>query len=265
MKAVTPEQMAELEAEAYRAGASDSDFMEEAGSGVALVVHDFVEKYNLDRQVLLLCGKGNNAGDAYVSGIHLLHLDYQVFALQIAPLEECSPLCRQNYERFMQEGGRVAISFSEYPVSGVIVDGIFGTGFRGKAEAEYAACIDLANQTKLPIISVDIPSGINGQTGAAEGSAIEAAETAFLGLPKTGFFLGDGWNHVGRLHYVDFGLSKELIDECATELIMLTGDMLAPLLPPIKRNRHKYEAGYVVALAGLQVCLEQRYLLPPLH
>lgn len=250
MKTASPHQMAELEIEAYRAGASDSDFMEEAGSGVALAVHDMAEKYNLDRQVLLLCGKGNNAGDAYVTGIHLLHLEYIVFALQIAPIEECSPLCKQNYERFIQEGGRLATSFGEYPLSGIIVDGIFGTGFRGKVDAEYEAIINLANQAQLPIIAIDIPSGLNGETGAVEGSAIAAFQTAFLGLPKTGFFLRDGWNHVGRLHYVDFGLPHELIESLQSNMIMLTGELLAPYLPPIKRNRHKYEAGYVVGLSG---------------
>jgi ADP-dependent NAD(P)H-hydrate dehydratase / NAD(P)H-hydrate epimerase len=250
MKIVSSHQMAELEASAYRAGASESDFMEEAGSGIALLVQDYLEINNLNHQVLLLCGKGNNAGDAYVAGIYLLNLEYIVFALQIEPIEICTPLCKQNYERFIHEGGRLVSSFSECTSAAIILDGIFGTGFRGNIDSKYAAIIELANQSRLPIIAVDIPSGLNGETGKVEKSAIIATATAFLGLPKTGFFLLDGWNHVGKLHYVDFGLSQEFIAACPSDLIMLSADILMPLLPPIKRSRHKYEAGYVIGLAG---------------
>jgi len=250
MKVASPQQMSNIESLAYRDGASETDFMEEAGSGVALIVNDYVEKNDLDRIAILLCGKGNNAGDAYVAGIHLLHLDYQVIAIQTAPIHTCSFLCKQNYERFMNEGGRLADPLPEFPPHGIIIDGLFGTGFRGKVEDPYATLISLANNSRLPIIAVDIPSGLNGETGVAEGDAIIATETAFLGLPKKGFFLNDGWNHVGKLRYVDFGLPKEYIESFDSEMTMLSEDIVKPLLPPIKRNRHKYEAGYVVALSG---------------
>ena len=250
MKVVSSSQMANIESLAYRDGSSETDFMEEAGSGVALVVHDYVEKYDIARIAILLCGKGNNGGDAYVAGIHLLHLDFEVYAVQSNNIEECSPLCRQNYERFIHEGGRHADTLTEFPSAGIIVDGIFGTGFHGKVSEPYDALIVLANNSGLPIISIDIPSGLNGETGLVEGVAIIANETAFLGLPKIGFFLNDGWNHVGKLRYVDYGLPKKYIDDLEPDLVMLSEEMLQPLMPPVKRSRNKYEAGYVVGLAG---------------
>ncbi|MBS4168184.1 NAD(P)H-hydrate dehydratase [Parachlamydia sp. AcF125] len=255
MKVVSPKQMMQIEADAYRGGSSESDFMEEAGSGVALFVHELVEKHDLNRQVTLLCGKGNNAGDAYVAGIHLLHLDYEVLALQLSPLEECSHLCKQNYHRFLMEGGRIAHADSptlpSFLQTGVIVDGIFGTGFHGPIKDPiYRAAILQANDSALPIIAIDIPSGLNGETGEVLGEAIQATETVFLGLPKTGFFLQDGWNHVGKLRYVDFGLPGTYIEKSAEELIMLSPDIISPLIPKIKRTRDKYERGQVVGLAG---------------
>jgi NAD(P)H-hydrate epimerase len=254
MKVVSSQQMSQIEEIAYQEGASKSDFMEEAGSGVALVVHDYVEKNSLDHHVLLLCGKGNNAGDAYVAGIHLLHLEFDVFALQLIPIEECSSLCQTSFHRFINEGGRILTVNSPkdlvFPSNGVIIDGIFGTGFKGQVQEPYASLIHAANESRLPIISIDIPSGLNGETGRTEGDAIIATETAFLGLPKTGFFLRDGWNHVGKLRYVDFGLPQQYIDQSEADLIMLAADTMKPLLPPIVRNRHKYQAGYVVGLAG---------------
>lgn len=250
MKVVSPKQMSELESLAIKAGASESDFMEEAGSGVALVVLDYIEHYNLEHVVILLCGKGNNAGDALVAGIQLLHLDYEVFAIFPALPSEFSPLCKQNYERFLNEGGRLLKGLEDIPLGAVIIDGFFGTGFRGSLLEPYHSLIEAANQSKCPIISVDIPSGLNGETGTAEGGAIIATETVFLGLPKRGFFLNDGWNYVGKLRYVDFGLAHEYVNHLKTDLVMLSEDLVKPLLPPIKRNRHKYETGYVVGLAG---------------
>lgn len=246
--------MADLDAQAYRDGASESDFMEEAGSGVALVVHDLAEAEELSRQVILLCGKGSNAGDAYIAGIHLLHLEYEVIAYQLFPHSECNRLCQEHQYQFMNEGGRIQeISDLEealFPDQGIIVDGIFGTGFRGKIEEPIASIITRANNSQLPIIAIDIPSGLNGETGEVGSVAIVARTTAFLGLPKKGFFLLEGWNHVGSLTYVDYGLPRQYIDEAETDIIMLSPDILKPLMPPIKRNRHKYQAGHVVGLAG---------------
>lgn len=250
MKVVTPQQMSEIESLAYKDGASDSEFMEEAGSGVALFVQDYVERHNLDRVVFLLCGKGNNTGDAYVAGIQLLHLDYEVFAIQPTPISECSRLCRQNNERFLHEGGRSIKSLEEYPVNGIIIDGIFGTGVKGTVAEPYLSLIVSANESPMPVISIDIPSGLDGETGVVANEAILATETVFLGLPKKGFFFKDGWNYIGKLRYVDFGLAKEYIEGLSSDQIMVTSEIASELLPEIIPNRHKYEAGYVVGLAG---------------
>lgn len=254
MKIVTAQQMSQLESNAYRDGSSESDFMEEAGSGVALIVHDYIENHHLDRHIILLCGKGNNAGDAYVAGVHLLHLEYHVVAYQTVSINDCSHLCRENYFRFLQEGGMVKEITSpeeiSYPSSGVIVDGLLGTGFHGEIREPLASFIGSANLSHLPIIAVDIPSGLSGDTGEAAIPCIRATVTAFLGLPKIGFFFLDGWNHVGKLEYVDFGLPASYIEEFDTEMHMLSPDMLRPFIPPVVPNRHKYQAGYVVGLAG---------------
>lgn len=254
MKTVSPDQMSFLESKAYRDGASELDFMEEAGSGVALIAQDYAETNGLDRQIVLLCGKGNNAGDAYVCGIQLLHLEYDVTAYQLFPIEECSSLCKQHQVDFVNAGGRyrevTSVEEVVIPSMGMIIDGIFGTGFHGAPPPHILSIIQFANATKVPIIAVDIPSGLHGENGQVSGGAIVATITAFLGLPKKGFFLENGWNYVGKLAYVDFGLPKDYIDEVKTDLLMLSPDMLRNLMPPLVRNRHKYQAGHVVGLAG---------------
>lgn len=254
MKVVSAQQMSYLESLAYRDGASESDFMEEAGSGIALVVHEYVESHKAARPVILVCGKGNNAGDGYVVGIHLINLDYEVLAYQLTPITESSRLCRASYQRFLQAGGRVIqIQTAEelfLPPEGIIVDAIFGTGFHGQVAEPFKSIIKKLNASNLPIISVDIPSGLDGSSGQAADAAIIATETAFLGLPKTGFFLLEGWDCVGKLRYVDFGLPHNYIEESDSDMIMLSSDFLSSYLPKLKRSRHKYQAGSVIAIAG---------------
>lgn len=252
MKVVSPQEMALIEQQAFRDGASEYDFMEEAGSGIAIIAHDLAEQNNIDRKIILLCGKGNNGGDTYVAGIQLLHLDYEVIALQPYPQSEFSHLCSSNYVSFINEGGQVIEDFKgfTFPESGIIIDGLFGTGFSGKVTEPIASLIKAANRSNLPIVSVDIPSGLNGETGEVSGQAITATMTAFLELPKTGFFLREGWNQVGNLIYVNFGLPKIHAEKMQTRMVMLSPDLLKPLMPPIKRNRHKYQSGHIVGLAG---------------
>jgi hydroxyethylthiazole kinase-like uncharacterized protein yjeF len=203
---------------------------------------------------VLLCGKGNNAGDTYYAGTQLIRLDYEVTAYQLFPINECSELCKEQHISFLNEGGKVRyISLPEemyFPPNGLIIDGIFGTGFHGLVEEPIASFIRSANESRIPILSVDIPSGLNGATGEVLGDAIVATMTAFLGLPKTGFFLRDGWNHVGALLYVNFGLEQDYMDSAQADMIMLSPEILKPLMPRIKYNRHKYQAGHVVGLAG---------------
>lgn len=253
-KVVTAKCMAKAEQEAYKEGYSEAGFMNQAGQGIAEFVADYIEKHHLSKKVLLLCGKGNNAGDAYVAGTALVARGYDVKAIEVVPLEECSPLCQMNLKAFQAARGVVQSvtddNVEEYLEAGVIVDGLFGTGFKGLVKEPFASLIRKANASKKPILAVDIPSGVNGDTGVVEGDAIVATETLFLGLPKTGFFLENGWNYVGALRYVNFGLplsSQELVKE---DFRLLTIEDIARLIPRHKRNAHKYERGYVVGLAG---------------
>lgn len=246
--------MHHIESEAKEDGSSEVEFMEEAGSGVALVVQDFVERYGIARAIAILAGKGNNGGDAYVAAIHLLHLEYTVIVYQYPSLSSATEMTQRNAARFAAEGGKILevsdASEIEFPQEGIILDGIFGTGFDRHVEGTYLSLIRAANESGLMIISIDIPSGLNGATGEAFPLSIKATETAYLGLPKTGFFLRDGWNNVGTLRYVDFGLPDEYIEEVEADFILLTPDVVIPMIPKIVRTRHKYEAGLTVGLAG---------------
>jgi ADP-dependent NAD(P)H-hydrate dehydratase / NAD(P)H-hydrate epimerase len=254
LKIVTAHEMSRIEGMAYAEGASEQTFMENAGEAIAKVAEDYIHDHYLPKSITLLVGKGNNGGDAYAAGARLLDRGFNVTALHIYVLDQCGPLCKTMYEKFRSRGGIIHHVHDEqsfrFEPAGVILDGLVGTGFHGKAEDILALAIECANRSKLPILAIDIPSGVNGNTGEVGSVAIHATETIFLGLPKIGFFLKEGWDHVGKLRYASFGLHEKYIAEAKTIAYFLNEKMVPRLLPPIKRTRHKYQAGYVLAVAG---------------
>jgi hydroxyethylthiazole kinase-like uncharacterized protein yjeF len=254
LKVVSADQMAQIEEIAYAEGASEQTFMENAGEAIADAVKNFIEANDLPKTVTLLVGKGNNGGDAYAAGAKLIQRGFNTTALAIYPLDSCGLLCKAMHEKFRSCGGIIGHTQKEqsfhFEPEGVILDGLVGTGFKGKAEGVLALAIESANRSGLPIIAIDIPSGLDGTTGAVETVAIKATETIFLGLPKSGFFLKEGWDHVGVLRYASFGLGEKYIVAAKPIASLLNEEQLLKILPPIKRTRHKYQAGYVLSFAG---------------
>jgi len=252
MKIVTPKEMARIESIAYNEGSKEELFMESAGRGVAEKVFHFCNDLSLGKKILLLCAKGNNSGDAYVAGTYLLANGFSVAAYQPVALDECSPLCKLNGQRFFSSGGRKLseLSGSEkiFDDYDLIIDGMFGTGFHGELRDPYQSIVKTINEAELPVIAIDIPSGVNGKTG--EGDGIHASSTVYLGLPKQGFFLNDGWNHVGYLEHVDFGLGEKYVEQAEAAFRLITHEQCEVLRPPLIRNRHKYQAGTVIGVAG---------------
>ncbi len=243
LKVVTAQEMARIERGAIAKGASEERWIEAAGRGVAEAVIALIEREKLPRKVLLLVGKGNNGADALAAGICLLGEGFDVRAFQ---LYNAGSAYNQKFAEEFRKKSRGQIESKLWFEGGVVVDGFLGTGFEGVVEEKMAAAIRAANESGLPIVAVDIPSGLNGSTGEVGGVAIVARETVALGLPKMGFFLREGWNCVGRVRVVDFGLPKEAVAEA--EAVAYVPRVLA--LPKIVRNRHKYQAGYVVGFGG---------------
>ncbi len=205
-------------------------------------------------QITLLCGSGNNAADAYAAGVILMKGGFVVTAIALAPLESSSKLCQLQAKLFIKKGGAIKFVSTaleiDFGKSNLIIDGILGTGFHGQVEGLYRIAIEKANASSAFIVSIDVPSGINGTTGEVASVAINASATLFLGLPKTGCFLAEAWNYVGWIHCYDFGLGNTFIDQAEEDFILINDELILSIFPPIKRTQHKYEAGYVVGLGG---------------
>lgn len=246
LKVVSAEEMTRIENSAYQEGASEQTFVENAGKAIANAIMHFIEHHALSKTVCLLTGKGNNGADAFAAGAELIQHGFTVTAQPIFPKEALGSLCKIMCEKFFSCGGKM----HQGKWTGILIDGLVGTGFKGKAEGPLAAAITSANQSGLPILAIDIPSGLNGTTGEVKTVAIKATETIFLGLPKKGFFLKSGWDHVGTLRYASFGLAEKNIALANPSAILLKEENLSLQFPPLLRTRHKYQAGYVLAIAG---------------
>jgi len=253
-KIVTSREMARMEKEACSRGEQAEGFMDRAGFNIATLVQEYIENEKLSRRITLLTGKGNKAGDGYVAALALLQRGFHVEALELYSFDQCSPLCKAKGENFRSSGGKIHLINDqapiEFPKEGILLDGLVGTGFRGKAEDLLARVIEEANRASLPIIAIDIPSGISGDTGDVGSVGIRATMTIYLGLPKLGFFLEKGYEHLGELKKAEFGLQEYDIDHAHAEGFLLDKDFWPSLLPEISRTQHKYKRGYVLVWAG---------------
>lgn len=242
---LSAKEMARIEKLAIQDGFSEETFMTRAGAKVADVVADFIEP---DFIILLLVGKGNKGGDALMAGGLLAEKGFSVHAFSPFSFKESSPLNQLMRSFYRDQGGVFldeSVDFSSYDL---IVDGLLGTGFEGKLDSKLKSLIQQANESSLPIFAIDIPSGLNGTTGEGFKEAIQAAITIALGCAKSGCFLQDGWNVVGDLIVEDFGLPPAYIEQA--KLLGELVDISALKTPALIRNRHKYEAGYVIGFGG---------------
>lgn len=247
IKVVSSQEMARVERLAVQAGCSEEAFVDEAGKQAAAAALRMIEGRRLPKRAYLLIGKGNKGADAYAAGIQLLEEGIRVTAVALIQSEKCSALNRKKGAEFVKRRGQIVrerVVFEE----GLLIDGLLGTGFHGEVGGEAESLILSANGSKLPILAIDLPSGLDGTTGEAKGACIEADETVTLGMAKSGLFLREGWNHTGRLTVASFGLPARWIAE-GKEIAYLP-DPARFVLPKIVRNRHKYQAGYVVGYAG---------------
>lgn len=249
MKILHPEEMARIESLAYARGYQEESFMEIAGRGIADHVATYLLRTDPTMPVTLLVGPGNNGGDAFVAGSYLMQKGFCVNAYLPKPLDDCKPLCKKNGLRFQSHGGQILTAPSIRQGS-LFLDGLFGTGFHGELRDPYAKLIREINREASAVIAIDIPSGLNGKDGSISGEAFFAKETIYLGHPKSGFFIGKGYEHVGTLRRVDFGLPLQESESSIPAFELADPNELLKAIPPIRRTQHKYSAGYIVGIAG---------------
>jgi NAD(P)H-hydrate epimerase len=214
--------MRRADALAAEGGVPSLTLMENAGGGVAAVAAKFWKK----GPVAVLCGPGNNGGDGFAAA---RLLSAQGWPVRLALLGEKDSL--KGDARIMAERYAGAVeSFAPTVLDGaqVIVDAIFGTGLARPLEGLAAAMIDAANAHAAPILAVDIPSGVNADTGAVLGTAIRAERTATFLLKKTGHVLFPGRALCGAVDVIDIGIPLSVLEKIKPATFENRPDLCAP-------------------------------------
>jgi NAD(P)H-hydrate epimerase len=192
--------------------------MENAGRGAA----ELLLRLNPDqRRVLMLCGPGNNGGDGFVVARHLQNRGNEVDVLLVALEEKLSPDARINAEIWKHTGPLWTVNPGQpldVEIQGIldgapgwIVDALFGTGLQRSLIGPYAEIVERLNVRKRPVLALDIPSGLDADTGEPLGPTIRATHTATFVAPKLGFSNPTSQAWTGEVHTIDIGAPKALL------------------------------------------------------
>lgn len=208
MRRVTAKEMQEIDRIAIEEqGIPSLTLMENAGKAVAEVAMDMAKP---DASISIVCGRGNNGGDGLVAARYLIENGYKPSICLLGDISNIKNDVKVNLEKLTKLNYSLANEIN--PDSDLIIDAIFGTGFKGETEGKVAQIIEFINALKRPVLTVDVPSGLDATTGKAAKFCIKADKTVTFGLPKQGFYVGDGPKYAGQITVKQIGFPKELLE-----------------------------------------------------
>lgn len=228
-------------------GVSLYQLMERAGEAAFALCRRL---YPDARRWLILCGHGNNGGDGYV--IARCAKQYGIEITIISGTGD-SPLpaeAQQARENWLNNYGHILSHDAVWPLNcDLIIDGLLGTGINSAPREPYASLINQANQYPAPVVSLDIPSGLDANTGMAHGEVVYASQTLTFVALKSGLLTGQARDVVGKLYYNSLGLSRWLAEQ-KPQLQRLTVDCLNQWIKPRRPCSHKGEHGKLLFIGG---------------
>jgi len=255
---VTVSESRQLDQLAEQAGVPSIVLMENAALRLAEVVQ---QHFELDppKRIVVVCGKGNNGGDGLALARHLHNIGFSVQAFLLADPNELKGDAAVNFRAATQLGVPVQPLPSPDDLchlieplrhADLVVDALLGTGIVGEVRGIYADAIPLLNEHARRILSVDVPSGINSDTGEVCGVAVRADATVTLGAIKLGLMLFPAADYVGDLFLGSLGVPEALLDSLNIHRFVTTHELVAQVLPPRHPNSHKGNYGRVLIIGG---------------
>ena len=199
----------------------------------------------------VFCGAGNNGGDGYVLARLAAQQGVVVSVIALTPPDKLQGDAATAYGDFVADGGVVvAWDGAPDPHVDLIVDALLGSGLMRDVEGQLADVVDAINAHASPVLAIDIPSGLDGDSGAIRGAVVRADLTVtFVGL-KTGLFLHDGPDCVGELRFSDLQIPGKCYDDAAVLLRRIDYDAFLRELPARKRSAHKGDFGHLLLVGG---------------
>lgn len=236
--------------------------MENAGRAVFEMAAEMFERNLSGKKICVFAGKGNNAGDAFVAARYLLNNGVKVKLFLLAPEELFSADAQTAFSilKTMQPDISLLANQTEWDKMKVqlafcdlVIDGLLGTGFHGTLEGEYASAVEAINNCRKPVLSIDIPSGIEADSGKAASIAVMATNTVTLALPKPGLFMFPGKAYAGRVSVAPIGVPNNIIDDMPIQQKLITNEMVACYLPrrSLLANKNQFRAAVVAGSKGM--------------
>lgn len=226
--------------------------MENAGRGIADVARRMLTEPKA-KLVHIYCGSGNNGGDGYVVARHLLNYGARVRVRVLAAAEKIAGDARINLEILQSIGCRPDF-IGELPAvddkPDLIIDAMLGTGVKGALRGLYAQAADAMNAAGCPILAVDIPSGVNADTGQVEGPAVRATITATMAALKRGLLFSPGREYAGRLEIVDISMPPSVLEKLDANVSLVDDAFVKSILPRRAPDAFKNRVGVVQVIAG---------------
>jgi NAD(P)H-hydrate epimerase len=254
IKIVSNEQMRVMDAHTIeKLGVPGLILMENAGRQTFEYILEFMSELGITGRVDIYCGKGNNGGDGYVIARHFINNGYPVQIFSIGDPENLIGDAKTNYLICKKYDIPIDVistldQLNENDPPGIIVDALLGTGIRGEVEGLFKTVIDYINKLKTPVVSVDIPSGLNGDLPLVTGSAIIADMTVTMALPKRAHLFYPAKKYVGLLEIADISMPENVKD---LDSVLLNQVEFSDLcFPYVEDDAHKYNAGKLFILAG---------------
>ena len=255
---VTAQQMRELDRLTIESGTPGHVLMERAGAGAtAALLKAFPQVRK--KPVLVFAGKGNNGGDGFVIARLLKNEGVACEVVLTAKKDEVKGDALRNLKAFARMRGRISeVTATEQLGAvrkklsgcGLVVDALLGTGLSAPVRGLMAELIDLINASRVPVVAVDTPSGLDSDRGVPLGTAIRASLTVTFGYPKIGLLYASAKTAVGRLETVDIGIASEALTTVNPQTMLLTQESVGALVRPRTLDAHKGDFGHLLVLAG---------------
>ena len=229
-------------------GVSGAELMERAG---AAVFRALVRRWPGVRRIGVVCGSGNNGGDGFVVARQARAAGFDVRAAGVVDPTRLGPDAASMFAAMRSAGVALEPSVPA-DLGDVVVDALFGTGLSRSLEGTPAAAVAAMNSSRAPILAVDVPSGLDADTGCVRGAAVRASLTVTFIAPKRGLHTGTGPDHSGDIECDPLGVSPLLFNRVPAGAAVLDYDTLTehPCLGRRPRGAHKGHHGHVLVVGG---------------
>lgn len=259
MYLVTADEMRKMDQQTIESfGLPGRLLMENAGYGATRVLHTHFKDLN-KKPVAVLAGRGNNGGDGFVIARYLALAGVRVSVFLLSHASKIGGDAKHNLnllaplnipvieipDKNLFENHKISILHHD-----IYIDAIFGTGLKSEIDGIFKGIIDLVNNSGKPVFAVDIPSGLDADTGHPHGICMQAHTTATFAYPKIGHILFPGASFTGNLEIVDIGIPPHIAADIAPSQSLLTADIINGHIQPRSPQAHKGTTGHLLILSG---------------